>query len=173
MSKYSALLYTRNPWMGSKGQNIFFSEEGHVAYQKERSVEHYAKKMFDPMHTPYVLGWVKRSKIEIELSALIGFGYDLSDAQVGIRCWRNGIYILWLTHGFRLAIQPKGVLFKKKFRNLSECQMVWIQIRTDILSFPIWVQNFAKVISRRQNLPLARKKIIKSAVFAMIKTCLL
>ena len=28
---------------------------------------------------PYLLGCVKRLKIEIELSALIGFGYDLSE----------------------------------------------------------------------------------------------
>ena len=73
--------------------------------------------MFDPMNTPYISGWVKRSKIEIELSALIGIGYDLIDAQVGLRCWRNGIYILWLTHEFRLAIQSKGRLVKKLIFN--------------------------------------------------------
>ena len=52
--------------------------------------------MFDHMHTPGLLGLVKRSDIEIvPLSILIGFGYDLSDSQDGLRCWRNGIYILW------------------------------------------------------------------------------
>ena len=35
--------------------------------------------------------------ILIELSELIVFGYDLSDTQDGLRCWRNGIYILCLT----------------------------------------------------------------------------
>ena len=35
--------------------------------------------------------------ILIELSELIIFGYDPSDAQDGLRCWRNGIYILLLT----------------------------------------------------------------------------
>ena len=68
-----------------KGQNNFFSEEGHVAYQKERSEEHYASKMLDLMHTPDLFGWVKSSDIEIvqtsihciliELSELIGFGW--------------------------------------------------------------------------------------------------
>ena len=54
--------------------------------------------MFDLMHTPGLLGWVKRSDIEIvQISILIGFGYDLSDTQDGLRCWRNEIYILWLT----------------------------------------------------------------------------
>ena len=43
------------------------------------------------MHTPDLLGWVKRSDIEIVLikhSELIGFAYDLSDTQDGLRCWR-------------------------------------------------------------------------------------
>ena len=48
------------------------------------------------MHIPDLLGWVKRSDIEIvQISILIGFGYDLSDTQDGLRCWRNGICILW------------------------------------------------------------------------------
>ena len=59
--------------------------------------------MFDLMHPFALLGWVKRSDIEIgadkyiliELSDLIGFGYDLSDTQDGLRCWRNWVYILW------------------------------------------------------------------------------
>ena len=75
------------------------------------------------MHTPDLLGWVKRSDIEIlqlsiyliELSELIGFDYDLSDTQDGLRCWRNGIYILWLTSFPVTRIQvsfpgPKGPL---------------------------------------------------------------
>ena len=44
---------------GVKRSKYFFSEGGHVAYQKERSIEHYASKMFDLMHTPDLLGWVK------------------------------------------------------------------------------------------------------------------
>ena len=57
--------------------------------------------MFDLMHTPTLLGWVNRSIIEfvyktilIELSDLIGFVYGRSDTQEGLRCWRNGIYVL-------------------------------------------------------------------------------
>ena len=33
----------------------------------------------------------------VELSELIGFSYDLSDTNNGLGCWRNGIYILWLS----------------------------------------------------------------------------
>ena len=47
---------------------------------------------------------MKRSDIEIvqrvyfiELSELIVFRYNQNDIQDGLRCWRNGIYILWLT----------------------------------------------------------------------------
>ena len=56
---------------------------------------HYAIKMFDIMHTPGLLGLVKKSDIDCadkyslnELSDLIGFGYDLSDTQDGLKCWR-------------------------------------------------------------------------------------
>ena len=52
--------------------------------------------MFDLMYTPALLSLVKRSDIEIvQISIFIGFVYDLSDTQDGLRCWRNGIYILW------------------------------------------------------------------------------
>ena len=56
------------------------------------------------MHTPDRLGLVKRSDNEImqkvyliELSELVVFSYDQSDIKGGLRCWRNQIYILWLT----------------------------------------------------------------------------
>ena len=54
--------------------------------------------MFDLMLTPDGLGWVKDRNcadkyILIEHIDLIGFGYDLSDTQNGLRCWGNGIYI--------------------------------------------------------------------------------
>ena len=49
--------------------------------------------MFDLMHTPDLLVWVKRLDIDIvqgkymliELNDLIGFGYDLSDTQDGLK----------------------------------------------------------------------------------------
>ena len=40
---------------------------------------------------------------------------------------------------------------------LSECQIVWILIRTDILSVLIWVQTVCK----RQKLSLAGKELIE------------
>ena len=54
--------------------------------------------------------------------------------------------------------------FKKKIlsRTLSECQMAWIQIRTDIPTFcQSWSGSklLAKVISIRQNSPLAAKRL--------------
>ena len=48
------------------------------------------------MHTPVILGWVKRSDIEIvQISTIwiIGFGYGLSDIQDGLRCWRMGFIV--------------------------------------------------------------------------------
>ena len=41
---------------------------------------------------------------------------------------------------------------------LSECQIVWVQTRNNILS-----KLFAKVISRQQKLLLARKELIKGS----------
>ena len=59
--------------------------------------------MFNLMLTPDLLGSVKKSDIEIvpksfliELSSLIGVGYNLSDTQDGLRCLRNENYNLWL-----------------------------------------------------------------------------
>ena len=51
------------------------------------------------MHAPDLLGWVNCADkfILVELCELIVLGYDLSDTQEELRCWRNGIYILWLT----------------------------------------------------------------------------
>ena len=41
-------------------------------------------------------------------------------------------------------------LFRKIFSEIpSECQIVWIQLRLDILSGLIWVQTACKGISRR------------------------
>ena len=65
-----------------------FNEEGHVAYQITRKF----RTMFDNMLTPNGLGWVRvRHRncadkfILIEHSHLIGFCYDLSDTQDGLR----------------------------------------------------------------------------------------
>ena len=100
--KYSALLYTHDliPRWGQKNLKKVML---HIKL-KEKQCRTLCK--FDLMHTPDLLGCVKRSDIEIvqilkyiliELSELIFFGYDLSDTQDGPTFWRNGIYILWLT----------------------------------------------------------------------------
>ena len=50
------------------------------------------------MHTLTYFGCVETSDIESvlnELSELLVFDHDLSDTQDRLRCWRNGIYILW------------------------------------------------------------------------------
>ena len=54
--------------------------------------------MFDIMHTPGLWGGVKRLTLNcadkyylMELRDLIGFGYDLSDTQDLLKCWRMGI----------------------------------------------------------------------------------
>ena len=55
-----ALIYTHNPWVRSKGP--FFLKSVMLQIKlKERSVEHYASKMFDHVHTSDLLDWVKRS----------------------------------------------------------------------------------------------------------------
>ena len=49
---------------------------------------------------------------------------------------------------------------KNNSGTLSECQTVWILIRTDVRSVLIWILIlFAKFISRQQNSPLARKEL--------------
>ena len=45
------------------------------------------------------------SIFRLELIELIGFGYDLSDNQDGLRCWRNEIYILWISSFLVIKIQ--------------------------------------------------------------------
>ena len=60
-SKYSALLHTLDPWMGSKVKT-FLKVMLHIKFYKERSLEHYASKMFDLTHTSGLWDWVKRSR---------------------------------------------------------------------------------------------------------------
>ena len=70
-------------------------------------------KMFDLMHTFYLLGWVKRFRHFnfadkynlIELSDLLTFCYDRSDPQDGLECVRERdlyfvVNILSSRHGF-------------------------------------------------------------------------
>ena len=46
--------------------------------------------MFDIMHTIGLLNCADTYDFVV-LSDLIGFGYDLSDTQDGLKCWRMGI----------------------------------------------------------------------------------
>ena len=39
----------------------------------------------------------------IELSDLIGFGYDLSDTQDGLKCWRIGVFFFCGKHPLLLT----------------------------------------------------------------------
>ena len=41
---------------------------------------------------------------------------------------------------------------------LSECQMVWIQIRTDILSVLIWVQTVSKGYQQTTKVATSKKR---------------
>ena len=68
-------------------------------------------------------------------------------------------------------------IFKKfSSRTLSECQTVWIQIRTDILSVLIWIQNVSKGYQQTTIVTTSKKRVNKnsitsgSALFAMVKT---
>ena len=55
----------------------------------------------------------------------------------------------------------QNLLFQKIISGTpSECQMVWIQIRTDVICLSwSWSKLFAKVISRWQKWPHARKEL--------------
>ena len=66
------------------------------------------------MHTPGLLGWVKMPDIEtVQLSIiglnLIGFGYDLSDIQDGLKCWRMGFIFCGKHHLLMTRIQMSGL----------------------------------------------------------------
>ena len=54
----------------------------------------------------------------------------------------------------------KLTFFQKHLSGIqSECQTVWIQIRSDVLSGLIWIQTVCKDVSRRQKPPVAEKEL--------------
>ena len=66
------------------------------------------------MHTPGLLGWVKMPDIEtVQVSIiwlnLIGFGYDLSDIQDGLKCWRMGFIFCGKQYLLMTRIQVSGL----------------------------------------------------------------
>ena len=59
--------------------------------------------------------------------------------------------------------------FKKYFRNtitLSECQTVWIQIKTNILSVMIWVQTVCKGYQQRTKVAASKKRVKQFSLLA-------
>ena len=78
--------------MGTKGINLFFPEKGYGAH-------HIMQLKCLTLCTPLAFwvgykGQTLNSEVKynlIELSDLVGFGYDLSATQDGLKCWRMGI----------------------------------------------------------------------------------
>ena len=58
-----------------------------------------------------------------------------------------------------LASPPPPKKKKKIFQELSECQTIWTQIRTDVLSDLIWVQTVCKCYQQTTKSPLASKEV--------------
>ena len=58
----------------------------------------------------------------------------------------SGFTLCMLGNFNLLTFFQNSLINSKKFfqEPLSECQMVWFQIRTDILSVLIWIQTFCK-----------------------------
>ena len=66
------------------GQNLFFLKKVMLHIKLNGKCRTLCKqKCFDLMHTPDFLGWVRTCTL-MDLSELIGFGYDLNDAQDGL-----------------------------------------------------------------------------------------
>ena len=86
-----------NPRLAQKVKS-FFLEVDHAAYKIKGNT---CRTLFkcDLLYTPDIYGWVKWSDmkiVQISLFELVVTDYGLSDTQDGLRCSRNGIYILWL-----------------------------------------------------------------------------
>ena len=63
-----------------------------------------------------------------------------------------------ILHAFVSSADFFNELYKTNLSGIpSECQTVWLQIRTDVLSGLIWVQTVCKGFNRRQKPPLAGK----------------
>ena len=62
----------------------------------------------------------------------------------------------------QLAFFQNSLFQKILSGTLSECQMVWIQIRMDVLPVLIWVQTVCKDHQQMTNSPLAGKELRQS-----------
>ena len=64
-SNFSVVLHTLDHWRGSKGQSIFFLKMVMLHIKLKGKKCRIASKMFELIHTPGLLGWIKRSDIKI------------------------------------------------------------------------------------------------------------
>ena len=140
------------------------------------------------MQTPDLLGCIKRSDIEIvqirlfliERSELIGFGYDLSNTQDGLRLRRNGIYILWLTTHLVTRIQvsdpgPKGplVCFSLRFcRTKSALFLTTEKSYIFRISFHLNVKQMSRNKLRQPSLTINAPITTKVVCFSRLLICL-
>ena len=93
----------------------------------------------------------------IKITEIIFFQYCYS-FYIGFCCQLFACWVFFscICRCLRTFSKPT---FSKDSGTLSECQMVWVQIRTHVCRSLSWSQRFAKVISRQQKSPLARKEL--------------
>ena len=71
---------------------------------------------------------------------MIDFGYDLIYAQDGLRCWRNGIYILWLTSSAQIQAGDPGSI-----RALLSVQST-LNLALSVSGFNVIVEKISDVL---------------------------
>ena len=77
---------------------------------------------------------------------------------------------------FRCRLLPffKIIFFQKTLLEpLSECQTVWIQIRTDVLSVLIWVQTVCKGYHQTTQVAACKERVNKRKTYKVCVVCLL
>ena len=61
---------------------------------------------------------------------------------------------------YKIKKDPVPINFKILSGTLSECQTVWIQIRTNILSLLIWVQTVCKCYQKTTKAAAVNERVI-------------
>ena len=91
------------PLGGIKYQNTFFWRWSCCIsiLKKERSVEHYASTKFDLVHTPDLLGWVKRSDIET---------VQISIFWLTLATW-YALVMIWVIPKMNLSVGEMDLMF--------------------------------------------------------------
>ena len=115
--------------------------------------------VFDKLCLNTELRIVRRAHGSDELNRLKGSSFfacicssTVKNSTVISDCVAALLFAYWvILHAFLLFVDIFQNQPFQKFISViqSECQIVWHQIRPDILLGLIWVQLFAKVISRR------------------------